>query len=46
MDFPNDENGSVLARMAATGMDMSKPIPMRFAIESRNEDMSEVVSQF
>lgn len=37
MDYPNNDDGRVLASIAATGMDLSKPVTVEFAITSPNE---------
>jgi hypothetical protein len=44
MNYPDDEDGQVLARIAATGMDLSKPTVVEFAIESVDEPTSQAIA--
>ena len=45
MSFPTDEDGRALARIAASGINMSEPLPMEFAIESHNDITSQSISE-
>ncbi len=44
MKYPNDADGQALANVAASGMDMSQPIPIEFAIAAPDESSSEEIS--
>ena len=45
MVFPDDEDGRVLASIAATGMDLTKPTTIEFAIASSNETKCNAIAQ-
>jgi hypothetical protein len=45
MTYPNDEDGQVLARIAASGMDLSIPTTIEFAVAVPDEATSNVVSK-
>ena len=44
MTFPNDEDGQVLARIAAAGMDMSIPTTIEFAVAVPSQVTSSLVA--
>ncbi len=44
MNYPDDEDGQVLARIAATGVDLSKPTVVEFAIEASDQPTSEAIA--
>ncbi len=44
MSYPNDEDGQVLARIAASGMDLSVPTTIEFAIASNDESSSNAIA--
>jgi hypothetical protein len=44
MNYPNDEDGQVLARIAASGMDLSKPTTIEYAIASNDESSSNAIA--
>ena len=44
MSYPNDEDGQVLARIAASGMDLSIPTMVEFAVAVPNEASSSQVA--
>jgi hypothetical protein len=43
MNFPNDADGQALARIAASGMDLSQPTIVEFAIASTEESSCKIV---
>lgn len=44
MSYPNDEDGQVLARIAAAGMDLSVPTTIEFVIASNDESSSNAIA--
>jgi hypothetical protein len=44
MNLPNDEDGQVLARIAASGMDMSIPTTIEFAVDVPSQATSSLVA--
>jgi len=45
MNYPNDADGQALANVAASGMDMSQPVPIEFAIAVPGEHAGKAVYQ-
>lgn len=45
MNYPNDEDGQALARIAASGMDLSLPTTVEFAIASNDEPSSNAIAK-
>jgi hypothetical protein len=45
MNYPNDEDGQVLERISQSGMDLSIPTTIEFAVAVRNEATSNQVAE-
>jgi hypothetical protein len=45
MSYPNDEDGKVLARIAASGMDLSMPTTIEFAVAVPDEATSGLIAK-
>lgn len=44
MNYPKDDDGQALARIAASGMDLSLPTTIEFAIASNDEPSSNAIA--
>jgi len=45
MSYPNDEDGQVLARIAESGMDLSTPTMIEFAVAVQDEATSGLIAR-
>lgn len=45
IQYPNDADGNALARIAADGIDMSKPLLIEFAIDAPNEAAANAIAK-
>jgi hypothetical protein len=43
--YPDDEDGAVLADLAAQGVDMSQPLLIEFAVDAPDEDSAEAIEE-
>lgn len=43
--FPDDEDGAVLAELAAQGVDLSQPLQFEFAVAAPDEDAADKIRQ-